>query len=713
MATIAVPCEIDNTAEDPRRRAVLVTGRAAEGLHAVSAGICEVAEARHPPRAWYAAMGVAVTALAVLGLMVLYLFFTGVGVWNKNRPVCWAFDITNFVFWIGIGHAGTLISAILFLFRQKWRTGINRFAEAMTIFAVMCAGLFPAIHVGRPWLAYWLFPYPNQMGTWPNFTSPLLWDVFAVSTYATVSLLFWYLGMVPDLATLRDRATSRWRFYLYGILSLGWRGSQRHWHVYEKAYLLLAALATPLVLSVHSVVSFDFAVSQLPGWHRTIFPPYFVAGAIFSGFAMVVTLAVPARELFGLKDFITPRHLDNMAKIILVTGCIVAYSYLVEYFMAWYGGSPWEQFQLLDRLLGPMGWCGWIMLTCNAVVPQVLWLRKARVSPWLLFAVSVLVNVGMWFERFVIIVGSLHRDFLPSSWGSYSPSCVEVLTLVGSFGLFLTLFLLFCRYLPMVAMAEVKSIMPSAEGGGLSQVSSDETGTVPLEKAEGGGRKAEGGGQKAEDGDCPDFRPTKMGLSPSPEEQGPAPPTPAGWGLLAEYPDTAALRAAARQVRQAGYRRWDCYSPFAVHGLDRAMGIRPTVLPWLVLGGGLTGCLAAVVLQWYCNAPQTAIAAIGGLSGFPLIIGGKPYWSLPANIPIAFELTVLLAALACFFGLWALVRLPRPYFPAFASPRFRKVTDDGFFVIIEAKDKSFDRQATGQLLASTGCLAIEEIAEGI
>ena len=319
MASVAVDYEIDNTLEDPRRRAALILGAPGESFHEVTETICGVAEARHPPKAWYVAMGISVLALGVLGLMVLYLFFTGVGVWNLNRPVCWAFDITNFVFWVGIGHAGTLISAILFLFRQKWRTSINRFAEAMTIFAVMCAGLFPAIHLGRPWFAYWLAPYPNQMGTWPNFLSPLVWDMFAVGTYFTVSLMFWYLGMVPDLATLRDRATNRWRFYVYGILSLGWRGSQRHWHVYEKAYLLLAALATPLVLSVHSVVSFDFAVAQLPGWHSTIFPPYFVAGAIFSGFAMVVTLAIPARELFGLKDFITRRHLDNMAKIILVT----------------------------------------------------------------------------------------------------------------------------------------------------------------------------------------------------------------------------------------------------------------------------------------------------------------------------------------------------------------------------------------------------------
>jgi molybdopterin-containing oxidoreductase family membrane subunit len=458
MPSTAYPHELDNTAEDPRGRATLVGGRPGKSLHQISEGIAGVSEARHAPKAWYAAFAVTLLALGVLGLMVLYLIFTGVGVWNLNRPVCWAFDITNFVFWIGIGHAGTLISAILFLFRQKWRTGINRFAEAMTIFAVMCALLFPGIHVGRIWLVYWLAPYPNQMGTWPNFLSPLLWDVMAVSTYATVSLLFWYLGMVPDLATLRDRATGRWRFYIYGILSLGWRGSQRHWHVYERAYLLLAALATPLVLSVHSVVSFDFAVSQLPGWHSTIFPPYFVAGAIFSGFAMVLTLAIPARELFGLKDFITLRHLDNMAKITLVTGLMVAYSYVMEFFMAWYNGNPWEQFQLLDRELGPLGWCGWVMLICNVAVPQLLWFRFARRNVWLLLAIAILINVGMWFERFVIIVIGLHRDFLPSSWGTYWPSYVEVLTLVGSFGLFGTLFLLFCRYLPMVAMAEVKAI---------------------------------------------------------------------------------------------------------------------------------------------------------------------------------------------------------------------------------------------------------------
>lgn len=451
--------EIDNTQEYPGKREPLVTGRAT--FAAVTEQVSLIAETR-PNKAWYLSFLVAFALLNLLGAMIGYLFFTGVGVWNLNRPVAWAFDITNFVFWVGIGHAGTLISAILFLFRQKWRTGINRFAEAMTIFAVACAGTFPGIHVGRPWFAYWLFPLPNQMGTWPQFFSPLLWDVFAVSTYATVSLLFWYMGMVPDLATFRDRSKGKIRYFIYGIVSLGWRGSNRHWHVYEKAYLLLAGLATPLVLSVHSVVSFDFAVAQLPGWHTTIFPPYFVAGAIFSGFAMVVTLAIPCRQFFGLKDFITMRHLDNMAKIILVTSSMVGYAYITEWFIAWYGQNPYEQFHFLNRYWGPIGWAGIIMFVCNVIVPQIFWFKKMRTSLPVLFVACILINVGMWFERFVIIVIGLHRDFLPSSWGSYYPSWVEVATLIGSFGLFFTLFLLFCKFLPMIAMAEVKAILPQA-----------------------------------------------------------------------------------------------------------------------------------------------------------------------------------------------------------------------------------------------------------
>ncbi len=449
---------LDNTSDDPRRRAPLVLG--ANDLVTITDKVCRVPEAPRMPRAWYVALCVSAAFTAVLAAMIGYLVFTGVGVWGLNRPVGWAFDITNFVFWVGIGHAGTLISAILFLFRQSWRTAINRSAEAMTIFAVVCAGLFPAIHVGRIWVIYWVFPYPNQMAVWPNFRSPLLWDVFAVGTYLVVSVLFWYMGMVPDLATLRDRATTRARHLVYGVLAMGWRGSARHWHRYEKAYLLLAALATPLVLSVHSVVSFDFAVSMLPGWHTTIFPPYFVAGAIFSGFGMVLTLLVPARELFGLKDVITLRHLDNMCKIVVATGSIVGYAYAVEFFVAWYGQNEYELFTFLNRALGPYGWCYWTMVSCNVVLPQLFWSGKLRRTPWVVFGLSLVVNVGMWFERFVIIVSSLHRDYLPSSWGFYKPTWVEILTLMGSFGLFFTLFLLFLRFLPMVAMAEVKAVMP-------------------------------------------------------------------------------------------------------------------------------------------------------------------------------------------------------------------------------------------------------------
>jgi Ni/Fe-hydrogenase subunit HybB-like protein len=458
MATVAPP--FGELPEDPGRRPPLVLG--ANDLASVTDKVCSIVERRKPPTVWYAAFAVASALTAVLVAMLAYLFWSGVGVWGIMVPVAWGFAIINFVFWVGIGHAGTLISAILFLFRQKWRTAINRFAEAMTIFAVICAGLFPAIHTGRPWFDYWLFPYPNQMRVWPNFRSPLLWDVFAVSTYFTVSLLFWYTGMVPDLATLRDRATTKARRVIYGLLSLGWRGSARHWHRYERVYLLLAALATPLVLSVHSVVSFDFAVAQLPGWHSTIFPPYFVAGAIFSGFGMVLTLLIPARKLFGLEEIVTIRHLDNMAKITLATGLMVAYSYGVEFFTAWYSGNGFESFTVINRALGPYAWAFWIMFSCNVVFPQALWWKKVRTTPWILFIVSILVNVGMWFERFVIVVTSLHRDFMPSSWGYYKPTWVDLCTLAGSFGLFLFLFLLFIRYAPAIAMAEIKSVMPEA-----------------------------------------------------------------------------------------------------------------------------------------------------------------------------------------------------------------------------------------------------------
>lgn len=460
---VAIP-EIDNTANDPLRRAPLVTGRAS--FSSVTDSVCRIAEMtiRETPRVWYVAFAISVVFTAILAAMVAYLIVVGTGVWGLLIPVAWGYAIVNFVFWVGIGHAGTLISAILFLFRQKWRTGINRFAEAMTIFAVVCAGMFPAIHVGRIWFVYWLFPVPNYLGPmWPQFRSPLLWDVFAVSTYMTVSVLFWYMGMLPDLATLRDRAKNRIAQIAYGLASLGWRGSGRMWHRYETAYLILAALATPLVLSVHSVVSFDFAVSQVPGWHTTIFPPYFVAGAIFSGFAMVVTLAIPTRAIFGLQHIITLRHLENMNRIILATGCMVGYAYGIEFFIAWYGGNPYEAFAFINRAFGPYAWAYWTMVSCNVIAPQFFWSRKWRTSIPRMLLISILVNIGMWFERFVIVVTSLSRDYLPSSWGYYTPTWVDVLTLLGSFGLFFTLFLLFLRFLPVVAMAEVKSVLP--EGG--------------------------------------------------------------------------------------------------------------------------------------------------------------------------------------------------------------------------------------------------------
>jgi len=458
---LAVPA--DNTYDDPTRRAPLIVG--GHDFASLTDAVCAVIERPRPPRAWYIAFGISVLTLTMLGAMIGYLILTGTGVWGINIPVAWGFAIVNFVFWVGIGHAGTLISAILFLLRQKWRTSINRAAEAMTIFAVICAGMFPGIHIGRVWLSYWMFPIPNQMELWPQFRSPLLWDVFAVGTYFTVSLLFWYVGMIPDLATLRDRATTRTRQMVYGIFSLGWRGANRHWHVYERAYLILAALATPLVLSVHSVVSFDFAVAQLPGWHTTIFPPYFVAGAIFSGFAMVQTLVIPARQFFGLRDIITMRHLENMNKIILVTGSMVGYAYAIEFFISWYSGNVFESFAFINRAFGPYWWAYWIMVSCNVLSPQIFWFKWARTSIPIMFVVSILVNIGMWFERFVIVT-TLSSDFLPTSWGYYTPTIIDILTLIGSFGLFFTLFLLFCRFIPFIAMAEVKGVLPQAHAHG-------------------------------------------------------------------------------------------------------------------------------------------------------------------------------------------------------------------------------------------------------
>ena len=425
----------------------------------VTRDICRLLEKR-PGRGWWLAFSASLALLAVYVAAAAHTITTGIGTWGLNKTIGWAFDITNFVFWIGIGHAGTFISAILFLFHQKWRTSVNRSAEAMTLIAVMCAGLFPIIHMGRPWLFYWVLPYPNARGTlWVNFRSPLLWDFFAISTYFTISAVFWYLGLVPDLATARDRTKSKLRHALYRVLSLGWNGSNRTWSRYETVYGVLAALATPLVISVHSIVSFDFATSLIPGWHSTIFPPYFVAGAVFSGFAMVMTLMILVRKLMGLEQYITAQHLENMCKVTLLTGSLVGLAYVTELFTGVYSGNPNEIFVIINRVLGPYAWAYWAMFACNALVPQLFWFKRARRSVPVIFALSILINVGMWFERFVIIVTSLHRDFLPSSWAMYWPTLTEWGLFLGSFGIFFTLFLLFLRVFPVISVNEIKGVL--------------------------------------------------------------------------------------------------------------------------------------------------------------------------------------------------------------------------------------------------------------
>ena len=432
-------------------------------LATVTDKISDVALKKKTPFHWFIGFGIAFMIAQMLMMTIIWLLAKGIGIWGTNQPVGWAFPIINFVWWVGIGHAGTLISAILLLLNQKWRTSINRFAEAMTLFAVACAGLYPVFHTGRPWLAYWLFPYPNTMSIWPQFRSPLVWDVFAVSTYATVSLLFWYVGLIPDLATLRDRAKNRFFKFVYSILSWGWRGSARHWHRFELAYLILAGISTPLVLSVHSIVSLDFSVSQLPGWHATFFPPYFVGGAIYAGFAMVLILCIPLRHLYNMKDFITHTHLVYMGKVMMATGFIVGYSYLFEAFFGWYSASQYEWFMIKSRIwTGPYWYMYWLLLLCNVSAIQLLWFKRFRNSEVWLFIVSIFVSIGMWLERFVIIVGSIHHDFLPSSWGMYSPTIFDISMFVGTLGFFFTLIYLFVRFVPMISIFEVRTLLPEA-----------------------------------------------------------------------------------------------------------------------------------------------------------------------------------------------------------------------------------------------------------
>lgn len=430
-------------------------------LGGVAGQIGDIVLDQRPPRGWWLGFMVMSGLLMLFLFAVTYLLYKGVGIWGINMPVAWGFAIVNFVWWIGIGHAGTFISAILLLVGQPWRNSINRLTEAMTLFAVACAGMFPLLHMGRVWVFYWLVPYPNTMGLWPQWRSPLVWDVFAVSTYLTVSLVFWYVGLIPDVATLRDRATRRWQQIFYGLLALGWRGSAVHWQRYKITYLLLAGLAAPLVLSVHSVVSFDFAVAIEPGWHSTIFPPYFVAGAVYSGFALVLNIVIPLRRVYHLENLITARHLNNLANIMLTTGLIVAYGYVMEAFFAWFSGDVYERGMMFNRAFGPMGWIFWLLILCNVVVPQALWSKRLRESPPALWVVALFVTVGMWLERFVIVVTTLTRDFVPSAWGTYAPTRWDLLTLAGTIGLFGTLLFLFLRFLPMISMTEVRELVPA------------------------------------------------------------------------------------------------------------------------------------------------------------------------------------------------------------------------------------------------------------
>jgi Ni/Fe-hydrogenase subunit HybB-like protein len=617
---------------------------------------------RRAPLWWWIAFLIAATFCTIGGVMTTYVISTGIGVWGMNSPVCWAFDITNFVFWVGIGHAGTLISAILFLFRQHWRSSLNRFAEAMTLFAVACAGLFVTIHLGRVWVFWYLIPAPSANQIYPNYRSALSWDFAAVATYATVSTLFWYYGLLPDFATIRDRATGRFRRFIYGLLALGWRGSGRHWNNYESGYLMLAGLATPLVVSVHSIVSFDFATSVIPGWHTTIFPPYFVTGAILSGLAMVITLIVPLRVACGLKDVVTIRHLGNMCKLIIATGLLLGYGYLLELANAWYSGNEYELFVFRNRMTGPYAWCYWTMIACNVVGSQLFWLRWFRRTPWAMFIVGIAINVGMWLERFVIVVTSLHRDYLPSSWGMFYPTWVDILQLLGGFGLFLTPFLLFIRFVPMVALSEVKGCLPEADSHS------------PADSA------------------------LELSAMDGPPAPIPAPPA-AGesvHGVLARFTGPAELVGAIDRLRAAGYRHFDTYSPFPIHGIDRAMGLGRSKVPLFALAGGLFGLGFAEWIQWF----QSTV-------GYPLITGGKPLNSPEAFVPINFETLILYAAFGAIAGMLLLNGLPRLYHPVFRGRNFARATDDTFFLAVEARDPSFDPIKTPALLVAAGGTEIE------
>ena len=579
-----------------------------------------------PTRLWQIGMLISVSLLTVGVVAVSYLFMTGIGTWGLNTTVGWAFDITDFVFWVGIGHAGTLISAVLHLFRQKWRNAVNRSAEAMTLFAVLCAAIFPVIHVGRPWLALWMLPYPNTRGPlWINFSSPLVWDFFAISTYFTVSLLFWYIGLIPDLATMRDRTESKRARFIYGLFSLGWNGSHRVWHHYESLYMLLAGLATPLVLSVHTVVSWDFGVSILPGWHSTVFPPYFVNGAILSGLAMVLTLLLVTRKVMRFEAYITSRHIDAICYLIIVTGGIISLAYGIEAFVAFYSGNPYEQLVAVNRGVGNLAWAYWLMLFCNMVVPQLLWSRKVRRNIGLLFVLSLFVNVGMWFERFNIIVTSLERSFLEPTWANYAPTIVEYGIFLGSFGLFMTGFLLFSRALPMISIAEVKALVG---GDGHHGPATGET-DPRVETLEDGSR------------------------------------------VYVEYASERDLAEGAAYAKRAGRRIIDIHTPYPVHGLSELLELKRSRIPLVGLIGGVFGASFLTGMIFWITTQN-----------WPLNIGGKPWNSLPAYIPPIFEATILWAVFAAF---GALIVMGRMNPMRRRNPALKRATNDRFILVLDRR----------------------------
>ncbi|MEO8255989.1 MAG: quinol:electron acceptor oxidoreductase subunit ActD [Acidobacteriota bacterium] len=683
----------------------LIAGR--KSAADVTRDVCGALDAR-PSGLWWAGLAISAAALLIGVAAVSYQIATGIGTWGLNTTVGWAFDITNFVFWIGIGHAGTLISAILFLLRQRWRTSVNRAAEAMTLFAVMCAGLFPLIHMGRPWLFFWVFPYPNTRGPlWINFRSPLVWDFFAISTYFTISAIFWYIGLLPDLATIRDRdqamnsgpaeagrrgrtddglvrdaqmgsrpsdvgpgasrihpsyvgsGFSRIRGRIFGWLSLGWNGAYSTWHRYEVVYLLLAGLATPLVLSVHTIVSMDFATAMVPGWHTTIFPPYFVAGAIFSGMAMVLTLMLVARKTMRLEDYITSRHIDPMCYLVILTSGMVGLAYATELFTALYSGNPYEQFAFINRAFGPLAWGYWIMVACNVLLPHLFWFVRVRRTLIAVFIISLLINVGMWFERFIIIVSSLERDFLPSRWTSYQPSSIEIATLIGSFGLFFTCFLLFCRFVPVIAIAEIKGVLE------------------PPDAAVGRDDAAR-----------------HQSARPGGERVAALPGTPGGPLLVTVFEREGDAIQATAAARQHGLEIADVFGPYASHGLDRALGLRPTRLPWVCFLLGLSGAVAMAAFQYWATAVS-----------WPINVGGKPWNSLPAFVPVTFEIMVLCAGVGTVAAfLWSTGL--RPGRPSTLSDL--RLTDDRFALVLRATGAAADRAAVERLLTPFHPVAIEE-----